>query len=292
MLIQKEFLYGLILSVSYIGVLYMVSQTRTIESFADTNLLKDYIDNSASLVSLTGRMTNGLSASNIILKPFQVMNDMEVNTDPKLCINIEKKEGEGNTLTPDDKSKLMEYAKMSSDQVDNLKELCLEPDIIKNAGLLHRKYKDMFTDLNYIDQTVSELTSWKKGIDSPLVKYLDRNFYTNELLESKDEMDSHYEPLIQQPLTRQVADAKYYKRSNSLPITQTAGDKVYEQKGSNKVLLSIQDANKYFLPRAPSKDSYVTKSYLDDEIDALEEGEVIEPFDNMQYILDPKRFYL
>lgn len=289
---QREFLYGLILAISYIGILYMVSQTRTIESFADTNLLQDYIDSSASLVSLTGRMTNGLSASNIILKPFQVMNDMEANTDPKLCINIEKKEREGNTLTPDDKSKLMEYAKMSSDQVDELKELCLEPDIIKNAGLLHRKYKDMFTDLNYIDQTVTDITNWKEGIDSPLVKYLDRNFYTKELLESKDEMDSHYEPVIEKPLTRQVADAKYYKRSNSIPISQAAGDKFYEPKGSNKVLLSIQDANKYFLPKAPAKESYVTKSYLDDEIDALDKEDTIESFDNMQYILDPKRFNL
>ena len=266
----------------------MVSQTRTIETFADTNLLKNYIDNSASLVSLTGRMTNGLSASNIILKPFQVMNDMQENTDPKLCINIEKKEGEGNTLTSDEKSKLMEYAKMSSDQVDDLTELCLEPDIIKNAGILHRKYKDMFTDLNYIDQTVSEVTKWKEGIDSQLVKYLDRNFYTKDLLESKDELDSHYEPSIQRPLTRQVADSKYYKLSNNLPITQEIGDKVYESKGTNKVLVSTQDANKYFLP----KNSYVTKSYLDEEIDALEEEDTIESFDNMQYILDPKRFNL
>jgi hypothetical protein len=284
---QREFLYGFILAIGYIGVLYIVSQTRTIETFADTNLLKDYIDNSASLVSLTGRMTNGLSASNIILKPFQVMNDMQDETDPKLCINIEKKEGEGNTLTPDERSKLMEYAKMSSDQIDNLTELCLEPDIIKNAGILHRKYKDMFTDLNYIDQTVSEVNKWKEGINSPLVKYLNRNFYTMDLLESKDEMDSHYEPSIQRPLSRQVADSKYYKRSNNLPISQAAGDKFYEPKSTNKVLVSIEDANKYFLP----KGSYVTKSYLDDEIDALEE-DTIESFDNMQYILDPKRFYL
>jgi hypothetical protein len=288
---QKEFLYGLLLAIGYIIILYITSQTRTIESFADTNLLKDYIDTTASLVSLTGRMTNGLSASNVILKPFAVMNDMQDNNDPKLCISIENKEGEGNTLTPDEKSKLIDYAKMSPDQVNDLTELCLEPDIIKNAATLHSKYKNMFTDLNYVDQTVNEVNNWKQGINGKLINYLDSNFYTNALLESKDEMDSNYEKTIQKPLTRQVADAKYYKKINGQPVTQNTGDKLYELKQPNKVLLSLQDANKYFLPKAPPKDSYVIKSYLDEEIDALEE-DIIESFDTMQYILDPKRFYL
>lgn len=288
---QKEFLYGLILAIGYIVLLYIVSNTRTIESFADTNLLKDYINNTGSLVSLTGRMTNGLSASNIILKPFEVMNELDTTTDPKLCISIENKEGEGNTLTPDEKSKLIDYAKMSPDQVEDLTELCLEPSIIKNAGQLHRKYKDMFNDLNYIDQTVTDLTNWRQGINGKLINYLDQNFYTSELLESKDEMDSRYEPTIRRPLTQQVADAKYYKRSSGIPLTREMGDKYYELKGSNKELLSVQDANKYFLPKAPANDSYVTKSYLDEEIEALEE-DTIEPFSTMQYMLDPKRFNL
>ena len=283
---KKEFLYGLILVTLYLLIMYILPEWKLIERFEEetrpNQLLKPFINPTDSLVALTGTVTDTLRASDIILTPMRVLNDLNTDTDPKICMDIKKPDG-GNRLTDAEKDILKKHANMSESQVNNLQELCIDKTMIDNANNLNKEYGEMLNQLYTIENTVQDVNGWATGtyLDSSdpqkntLLQYLNDNFYNKDQISTKTQADSEYESNISgTPLTQSLADTMYVKLSDLggvAPLTESEGDSLYQRKIPGIEYMTEADAlGKYLRLHTTRSESdktpYATRSYLDTKI--------------------------